>query len=118
MSSISFFLTVSLILDIVFFWLRSYSTDIPKDAEPLNPNKPVSTLYRGAAKRFLHYKQDRCLTIRELARLQSFPDSHILPVTTSVAHRQICNAVPVGLAHAVGKVLMEAYSVQHDTRVK
>lgn len=48
-----------------------------------------------------HYKGNpddmktwRRLTARECARLQSFPDSYVWPVSQSQAHKQIGNAVP------------------------
>ena len=42
--------------------------------------------------------QWRRLSIREVARLQTFPDNFVFPVSTSSAYRQIGNAVPPVLA--------------------
>lgn len=49
----------------------------------------------------LHPFQDRCITVREAACLQSFPLSYKFVGTTQSQYQQIGNAVPVRLATAV-----------------
>jgi DNA (cytosine-5)-methyltransferase 1 len=44
----------------------------------------------------------RYFTVRESARLQTFPDSYLVDGSWSEAMRQLGNAVPVALAHVVG----------------
>jgi DNA (cytosine-5)-methyltransferase 1 len=59
--------------------------------------------------RYLHPDADRPITVREAARLQSFPDSFRFPESqalTSVA-RQIGNAVPPLLAKAVAQAVIK-----------
>jgi len=53
----------------------------------------------------IHYDsgQARTLTVREAARLQSFPDGFNFSGTMNPAFRQIGNAVPPLLAYAVGR---------------
>lgn len=41
----------------------------------LNPDKPSPTVTRSGYRDFIHPYLDRMLTVRELARLQTFPDS-------------------------------------------
>lgn len=48
-----------------------------------------------------HYELQRRLTVRECARLQTFPDSFIFPDEPTPSIRQIGNAVPPILAYAV-----------------
>ena len=50
-----------------------------------------------------HYLLDRRLTVRECARLQSFPDEFVFPFSTQRNLTLIGNAVPPILGHAVGK---------------
>ena len=56
----------------------------------------------------------RSITIREAARLQSFPDDYYFEGSRSAAFKQIGNAVPVVLAHKVAEELKEqfAYGLQ------
>lgn len=49
----------------------------------------------------------RRLTVRESARLQSFPDDHEFTGTQSSRYRQVGNAVPPLLAHAVAEALRQ-----------
>lgn len=44
--------------------------------------------------RFIHPEQDRAITPREAARLQSFPDNFLFPDEIGLAERYIGNAVP------------------------
>jgi len=54
-----------------------------------------------------HPKELRPLTVRECARLQTFPDDWLFFGSTASKYRQIGNAVPVKLARAIGKHLFD-----------
>ena len=71
----------------------------------LRPTEPAYTVKENHGGVFLHYDQDRCLTPRELARLQSFPDSFLFKGTKSEILKQIGNAVPPLLAKAIAMKL-------------
>jgi DNA (cytosine-5)-methyltransferase 1 len=83
---------------------------------PLNKDAPSHTL-TTLPDDLLHYSEPRILTVREYARLQSFPDWFELrgKYTTGGKLRkkecprytQVGNAVPPLLAEAIGHVLME-----------
>ena len=55
-----------------------------------------------------HPTEVRPFSIRENARIQSFPDSWEFQGTTASKYRQIGNAVPCNLAKAVGEKIIEA----------
>lgn len=54
---------------------------------------------------FTHPYLDRCLTVREGARLQSFPDSFIFYGSKSSQLKQVGNAVPPLLAREIANVI-------------
>lgn len=62
--------------------------------------KPSRTIDTGHRNHF-HYKANRVPTVRENARLQSFPDDFQVLGTRTAQNRQIGNAVPVFLAQAI-----------------
>ncbi len=61
-----------------------------------------------ACGRFLHPCEDRAITLREAALLQSFPPSYRLVGTATSIERQIGNAVPPLLAKATVDHVLEA----------
>ena len=70
------------------------------------PDKPSITVKANNGGVFVHYAADRLVTPLELARLQSFPDHYRFHGTKGDVLRQIGNAVPVGLATAIGNAVI------------
>lgn len=67
--------------------------------------KPSLTINTGHRSHF-HYKWNRIPTVRESARLQSFPDDFIFYGNKSEQYRQVGNAVPPMLGYVVAKQLV------------
>lgn len=72
-------------------------------------DKPSKTIDTGHRNHF-HYKYNRVPTIRENARLQSFPDDFVFTGTRTQQNRQVGNAVPPLLGYALGKELLSIIS--------
>ena len=70
-----------------------------------NSNKPAPTIDTGHRHHF-HYKYNRTPTVRECARLQSFPDTFRFYGNKTQQFRQVGNAVPPLLAFAVAKQVL------------
>jgi DNA (cytosine-5)-methyltransferase 1 len=57
---------------------------------------------------YIHPRQNRTLTVREAARLQTFPDRFRFAGPPSAAFRQIGNAVPPQLGQSIGRAVRES----------
>lgn len=71
----------------------------------LDGNAPARTVDTGHRNVF-HYELNRVPTVRENARIQSFPDDFIFTGTRTKQDRQVGNAVPPLLGYALGKELL------------
>lgn len=78
--------------------------------------KPSRTIDTGHRNHF-HYKYNRVPTIRENARLQSFPDDFIFYGTKTQQNRQVGNAVPPMLSNKVASKLKEYLNQSMMTHV-
>ncbi len=67
--------------------------------------RPSLTINTGHRSHF-HYKWNRIPTVRESARLQSFPDDFIFYGNKSEQYRQVGNAVPPMLGQVVAEALL------------
>jgi DNA (cytosine-5)-methyltransferase 1 len=80
----------------------------------LSWDKPAITITHyarnPASGRFVHPEQDRGLTMREVARLQGFPDRFQFAGGLDDVFRQIGEAVPPPLSVAVASVVLSALS--------
>lgn len=73
----------------------------------LDPSKPSVTIKHAAKAMIIHPSENRILTVRECARLQSFPDDFIFLGNNSDQHQQLANAVPPLLGKAIADQIYE-----------
>ena len=79
-------------------------------------DKPSGTVLvgssEGGGRPHIHPEEPRVITVREAARLQTFPDEWVFAGTATAQYRLTGNAVPVALAKAVGLSLRKALESQ------
>ena len=89
--------------------MRRYRDDIFDDKyKRLDENDLSRTITAHIAKDgywYIHPRQNRTLTVREAARLQTFPDRFRFAGPPSAAFRQIGNAVPPLVGERLGRAL-------------
>ena len=65
-----------------------------------------------------HPEETRPLTVREYARIQTFPDDWQFEGSLGAQYKQIGNAVPVNLAYAVGRSLIKLLNDIENQSIK
>ena len=105
---------------------RRFAETEPGSVEPISrffklaPDGLSNTLRAGTdgargaftSPRPIHFQHDRCVTVREMARLHGFPDWFRFHATKWHGARQIGNAVPPPLARAIASKVVEALRVK------
>jgi DNA (cytosine-5)-methyltransferase 1 len=105
---------------------RRFSATLPGEVEPISrffrlpPDGVSNTLRAGTdaargaftSPRPIHYRLNRCVTVREMARLHGFPDWFRLHGTKWHGARQVGNAVPPPMARAVAATLLDAMGLE------
>jgi len=79
----------------------------PAGLRRLAHDEPAKAITGGALRDFVHPTEDRPLTIRECARLQTFPDDFVFVGAQSDKIQMIGNAVPIRLAQRIAETLKE-----------
>ncbi|MCD6368186.1 MAG: DNA cytosine methyltransferase [Thermoproteales archaeon] len=71
----------------------------------LHPFRVAPTVMGSS--RFIHPFKDRLITVREQARLMSFPDNHVFKGGKDVQFNQVGEAVPVAVAKAIAQTVKQ-----------
>ncbi|TBW31960.1 DNA cytosine methyltransferase [Siculibacillus lacustris] len=112
-------------------WVRLHRAMVPPYDPSKFPNRwwklrengPSRTLMAHIGKdtySHIHYDsaQGRVISVREAARLQSFPDGFVFAGTMNPAFRQIGNAVPPIMAREIAKVMKASLAEAIGTAVE
>lgn len=105
---------------------RRFAATEPGTVEPISrffklaPSGVSNTLRAGTdgargaftSPRPIHYRYQRCITVREMARLHGFPDWFRFHATKWHGARQIGNAVPPPLARVIAEQIITALGVK------
>lgn len=91
-------------------------SDIPLDLRPLkgdarkyiryNSSRP-SVCVTGDMRKIFHYSQNRALTVRELARIQTYPDDFVFEGSSIAQQQQVGNSVPPLFAEVLAESIEE-----------
>lgn len=73
----------------------------------LNPDKPSGTVTNVRKSMWIHPELNRSVSVREAARLQSFPDKFIFKGGKDAQYQQVGNAVPPLMAKGIAECLLK-----------
>ena len=87
-----------------YYKVRNYNNAFKR----MNSQLPSSTIDCGH-RNYFHYKENRIPTVRESARIQSFPDSYYFKGTKTSQYTQVGNAVPPLLSYSIAEAIKRYY---------
>ena len=84
----------------------------------LNYDEPSGTVVNVRKSMWIHPEKDRAISIREAARLQTFPDSFVFCGSKDQQYQQVGNAVPPIMAKSIAKKLAKLLNQGLETQVE
>lgn len=100
--------------------LKARRSDHTKRYGRIDPNGLASTIltkcdpHWGA---YFHYREERTFSVREAARLQTFPDRYIFAGARVEQYEQVGNAVPPSLAYAIGRSIIDLLAIDEKQKL-
>ncbi len=83
------------------------NSDLKRSMRRLHSKKESYTIVHNNCDHYYHPIENRRITIREMARIQGYPDDFIFTGSKSEQSRQVGNSVPIGLGKALAKSVYE-----------
>ena len=80
----------------------------------LDYSQPSGTVVNVRKSMWIHPVKDRAISVREAARLQTFPDNFVFTGTKDKQYQQVGNAVPPILAKAIAEKLASQLEEYHE----
>jgi DNA (cytosine-5)-methyltransferase 1 len=103
-------------------WVEpSYTIQAGGRHAPIHPQAPKMEFIEKNKRVFVPGKENlyRRLSVRECARIQTFPDDHIFYYNNLAAgYKMVGNAVPCNLAYCLGKAIHEQVMAVGQTAIK
>ena len=84
----------------------------------LNYDEPSGTVVNVRKSMWIHPEKDRAISIREAARLQTFPDSFVFCGSKDQQYQQVGNAVPPIMAKSIAKKLAKLLNQGLEAQVE
>ena len=94
-----------------YYTVRNYNSAFKR----MNSQKPSTTIDCGH-RNYFHYKENRVPTVRESARIQSFPDIYFFTGSKTSQYTQVGNAVPVLLAKSIATNIKQILDELQDNK--
>ncbi|MEM4434921.1 MAG: DNA cytosine methyltransferase, partial [Sulfolobales archaeon] len=84
---------------------RGYGGRLFPNLVKLDPRRVAPTVMGSS--RFIHPYEPRLLTVREQARLMSYPDDHVFMGGKEEQYNQVGESVPPALSGAIARYLLK-----------
>jgi DNA (cytosine-5)-methyltransferase 1 len=90
----------------------------PSGLKRLKVDEPSLTITGAAIREFVHPHENRCLTLRECARIQTFPDDFVFCGSNGDKIQQIANAIPPVLANEFALHIKQLGFAEHKSQTQ
>ncbi len=94
------------------------NSDLKRAMRRLHLNNISHTIVHNNSDHYYHPTENRRLTIREMARIQGYPDSYVFYGSKGEQSRQVGNSVPVPFAYHIAKSIINYLDETKKTNSK